>query len=63
MVPVSIIDQNKQAQSYTQLQIKKTYIALKLRNLYHNKTARIKNFQKNRLQILWKRSLYGETQI
>ena len=28
-VPVSIVDKNKQAQSYTYLKIKKPYIALK----------------------------------
>ena len=40
-VQVSIIDQNKQAHSYTHLQIDRPY-----RNIYHHKAARIKNFQR-----------------
>ena len=45
-VPIPIIDQNTQAQSYTHLQIKKPYIALKSET---NITIRqqIKNLQKN----------------
>ena len=47
-VPVPVIDQNKQAQSYRHLEIKKPYIALNSET-YHNQTARIKDLQKNRL--------------
>ena len=34
--PVPIIDQNKQAHSYTHIQINKPYTVLKLRNKHHN---------------------------
>ena len=42
-VPVPIIDQNTQAQSYTHLQINKPYI---VQNLHLHYTARIENLQK-----------------
>ena len=45
---VPIINQNKQAHSYTHLQIYKQYIVLNSET-YHNKAARIKNLQENRL--------------
>ena len=50
-MPVPIIDQNTQAHSYTQLQVDKPYIALDSET-YYNKSAGIKNVQKNRLWIL-----------
>ena len=48
-VPVPIIDQNTQAHFYTHLQVGRPYNYIKLRNVYYNKTAGIKNMQKNRL--------------
>ena len=35
-VPVLIVDQNKQADSYTHLQIDRTYINLNLENIHNN---------------------------
>ena len=51
-VPVPIIDQNKQTDSYTQLQIDRPFIhSTKLRDIHHNKTTGTKSMQKNRLLI------------
>ena len=39
-VPVPIVDENKQAQSYTYLKIKKSYICIKFRDIYFIENAR-----------------------
>ena len=54
-IPVPIINQNTQAQSYTHLQVNTPYIA--------TQTARIKNLQKNWIQILLQGTLHSKTQI
>ena len=62
-VPIPITDQNKQANSYTHLQIDKPYIALNSETYITIQQPRIKNLQENRLQILLQRTLCGKTQI
>ena len=46
-VPVPIIDQNKQAHSYTNLQIDRPYIALNCETYIFIMTARTNNMQEN----------------
>ena len=42
-VPIPIIDQNPNAQSYTKLRIKKPYITLNSGNIHNHSSARISN--------------------
>ena len=44
---VPILDKHTKAQSYTHLHVKKTYIALKFRNIYLFETAGIKIMHRN----------------
>ena len=62
MVPVPIIDQNMQANSYTPTDRKAIY-CFKLWNIHHNWTAKIKDLQKNRQGILLWGTLCGKTQF
>ena len=52
IVPVPIIDENPNAQSYMELKIKKPYIVLNSETYINIQQPRISNLQKNRLQIL-----------
>ena len=62
-VPVPIIDQNTQTQSYTHLQVHKPYIALNSETCISIMTARSKNLQKNWLWILLWGTLHSKTQV
>ena len=48
-VPVPIIDQNPNAQSYTELKNKETIHCTKFRNIHKHLTARISHLQKNKM--------------
>ena len=48
-VSIPIIDQKQAGTLLHMLTNRQTIYRCKLRNIYHNKTARIKNLQKNRL--------------
>ena len=47
-VPVPVLDENIEAHSYTHLNVRKTYIALKFRDIYFTNTSRINIMQENR---------------
>ena len=61
-VPVPVIDQKPNAQSYIELKIKETIPCFKFRNIYKHSTARISNLQKDRIWILLWRTFHGKTQ-
>ena len=52
-VPVPIVDQNKQANSYTHLQISRPYIALNSETYTSIRQQELRTCKKDWLQILW----------